>query len=411
MDILIAFITGLTTGGLSCLAVQGGLLASSVAHEVETSIAHGPKQQAWQTRALTARPILLFLAAKLVAYTVLGFLLGGLGSLLQLSLFTRALLQFAIGLYMIGTALRMFNVHPIFRYFAFEPPSAVTRYIRRRSKLGASVVTPLFLGALTVLIPCGVTQAMMVVAMGTGNPLAGAAILGAFVMGTSPVFFTVAFLATQLGSRLETRFMQFVAAVVLVLGFVAIDSGLNLMGSPYSFANLSQAWASPAPAQPSALSLVPTAPAARPTIQVPAVAITAIPPARPTVQAPADATRTVPPATRTLAAPATSIVSDPTQAPTVASPTSGNTILTINIIDSGYQPAVLQTEGGQPFQIKLVTDKTSGCSRAFVIPKLNIQKIMPATGTALLDIPSQPSGSELRFACSMGMYTGKIVFK
>ena len=28
---LLAFITGLTTGGLSCLAVQGGLLASSIA--------------------------------------------------------------------------------------------------------------------------------------------------------------------------------------------------------------------------------------------------------------------------------------------------------------------------------------------------------------------------------------------
>jgi hypothetical protein len=30
--IMVAFVTGLTTGGLSCLAVQGGLLASSLAH-------------------------------------------------------------------------------------------------------------------------------------------------------------------------------------------------------------------------------------------------------------------------------------------------------------------------------------------------------------------------------------------
>ena len=33
--IIVAFITGLTTGGLSCLAVQGGLLASSLAHQIE----------------------------------------------------------------------------------------------------------------------------------------------------------------------------------------------------------------------------------------------------------------------------------------------------------------------------------------------------------------------------------------
>ena len=38
MELIIAFLTGLTTGGLSCLAVQGGLLASSIAHDVELSI-------------------------------------------------------------------------------------------------------------------------------------------------------------------------------------------------------------------------------------------------------------------------------------------------------------------------------------------------------------------------------------
>ena len=34
-QIFVAFITGLTTGGLSCLAVQGGLLASSLGHQLE----------------------------------------------------------------------------------------------------------------------------------------------------------------------------------------------------------------------------------------------------------------------------------------------------------------------------------------------------------------------------------------
>src|SRR5215211_2495897 len=34
-QLFVAFVTGLTTGGLSCLAVQGGLLASSLAHQIE----------------------------------------------------------------------------------------------------------------------------------------------------------------------------------------------------------------------------------------------------------------------------------------------------------------------------------------------------------------------------------------
>jgi sulfite exporter TauE/SafE len=62
----------------------------------------------------------------------------------------------------------------------------------------------------------------------------------AFTLGTSPVFFIVAYLTTELGSRLEKFFMRFVAVVVLVLGFVTLDGGLNLMGSPYSFTNFAR---------------------------------------------------------------------------------------------------------------------------------------------------------------------------
>ncbi len=386
MDILIAFITGLTTGGLSCLAVQGGLLASSIAHEVESSVAQVPprgrrsRKKIAPSHFAAAQPILLFLVAKLVAYTLLGFLLGWLGSLLQLSLFTRALFQLAIGIFMIGTALRMFDVHPIFRYFAFEPPSVVTRYIRRRSKMGESMITPLFLGALTVLIPCGVTQAMMVVAMGTGNPFSGAAILFAFVLGTSPVFFTVAYLTTHLGARLESRFKQFVAVTVLVLGLVSIDSGLNLMGSPYSFTALAQALEPSAPAPTTLVSNVPAA-----------------------------AGNPAPPDSRAQPAP-TGSGTRPPETATTNSDQAGSAIVTITVQDGGYSPATQQTKGGQPFQIKLVTNNTRSCARAFVIPKLGIQKILPTTGATLITIPPQPSGSELRYSCSMGMYNGKIVF-
>ncbi|HNO85891.1 MAG TPA: hypothetical protein PKM54_14740, partial [Anaerolineales bacterium] len=40
-QLMVAFVTGLTTGGLSCLAVQGGLLASSLAHQIEQDYVAG----------------------------------------------------------------------------------------------------------------------------------------------------------------------------------------------------------------------------------------------------------------------------------------------------------------------------------------------------------------------------------
>ncbi|NJP09865.1 MAG: hypothetical protein HC866_10575 [Leptolyngbyaceae cyanobacterium RU_5_1] len=102
----VVFLTGLTTGGLSCLAVQGGLLASSIAYQAEQDVQQASTQKE-RDNDLPARPparqrltvpIALFLAAKLVAYTLLGLLLGWLGSMLQLTPITRGMLQIAIGI-------------------------------------------------------------------------------------------------------------------------------------------------------------------------------------------------------------------------------------------------------------------------------------------------------------------------
>src|SRR5437899_4268472 len=129
VDVIVPFITGVTTGGLSCMAVQGGLLANTVAHQTEKDIqqelearqaawkrgkghSHQPRgvppsqkahaktgsrhaqahtaqltqpghkampQTAWQRTPLAAvtrfkigvaKPIILFLGAKLIAYTL-----------------------------------------------------------------------------------------------------------------------------------------------------------------------------------------------------------------------------------------------------------------------------------------------------------------------------------------------------
>src|ERR1041384_5476375 len=89
-QLMVAFVTGLTTGGLSCLAVQGGLLASSLAHQIEQEYIQQAtqnkprKKSKIQTpaRSSPATSIFLCLVAKIAAYSLLGALLGWLGSYL-----------------------------------------------------------------------------------------------------------------------------------------------------------------------------------------------------------------------------------------------------------------------------------------------------------------------------------------
>lgn len=343
----VAFITGLTTGGMSCLAVQGGLLASSLARQIEMDLLNQPKNRKGKKQASPqtqpALPIALFLLAKLVAYTLLGALLGWLGSYLSLDPITRAVLMIAIGIFMLGNALRMLDVHPVFRYFVIEPPKFITRYIRRTAKDGTELVTPLFLGALTVFIPCGVTQAMMGAALATGRAGMGAALMFAFTLGTSPVFFLLAYLTTKIGAKLESFFMRFVAIAVLILGLVTLNSGLNLIGSPFSFENITRGITSPA--------------------NVDEIS------------------------------------------------TANDGVLTIMVQNQGYFPRSLRTKANVPVALKLVTDKTYSCARDFVIPALGYYELLPDTGTVVVDIPPQAFGTRMFFTCSMGMYTGMITFE
>jgi hypothetical protein len=61
--------------------------------------------------------------------------------------------------------------------------------------------------------------------------------------------------------------------------------------------------------------------------------------------------------------------------------------------------------------LNLVTNQTYSCARDFVIPSLNVYQLLPDTGTVQVNIPAQPSGTRMFFTCSMGMYTGMIVFE
>lgn len=84
--------------------------------------------------------------------------------------------------------------------------------------------------------------------------------------------------------------------------------------------------------------------------------------------------------------------------------------LTLNAGNGGYSPRTLYAVAGEPVLLNVVTQKTYSCSRDFVIPALGVQILLPETGTVPIDIPPQPAGTVMRFTCSMGMYTGVIVF-
>lgn len=355
----IVFFTGLTAGGLSCMAIQGGLLTSSLASQLETTQVQSSRKRKPKVKhnLPLAKPIVLFLIAKLVFYTLFGVLLGALGSVFDLTPQMRGGLQIAIAIFMLGNAMRLLNVHPIFRYFNIEPPPALRRWIRRKAKNQENWFSPLFLGALTVFIPCGVTQTMMALAISTGNPLQGGLIMFAFTLGASPLFFMLTYLATKLGSLLEKYFVRFVVLALVIFAFLSLDSGLNVMGFPYTITRLTNA------------NRVNT--------------------------------NTIP------------RIDDPSNFPSVS--IASTPVISSDVVvyakNDGYYPYESYANAGEPVTLRLMTNNTISCSRSFIIPSLNIKALLDATGEKVIEIPPQEAGTTLAYSCSMGMYTGVIKFQ
>lgn len=258
VNLVLVAVIGITAGGLSCLAIQGGLLATAVTQredhdldEVRKRYVSGANHEPGLPRH-DGKPVLWFLASKTIAYTLLGAGLGALGTLIQPSPVGRGFLQIFTALFMLATALHLLRVHPIFRHVVLQPPAFITRRIRKEARSG-SAFAPATLGAMTVLLPCGVTQAMMVLAINSGKPGLGAAILFTFTIATAPLFFMLGYFATKLGDIMQSRFTKFAAIAIVAIALLTLDSGLRLADSPVTFASVKNSLFAPEEAVAAAL--------------------------------------------------------------------------------------------------------------------------------------------------------------
>jgi sulfite exporter TauE/SafE len=333
--IWLAFITGLTTGGVSCFAVQGGLLASAVSEKSNPGPTGALKEH--------ASAVGTFLIAKFISYVVLGLILGAIGSTFILSPKLLGIVQIVAGLYMLATAARLANLHPIFRYTVISPPRWTYRLLKQTS-VKPTVFAPFLLGFFTILMPCGITQAMMVYAIASGHALTGAGIMGAFVIGTSPVFFAMG--AAIVGLLTNRWFTYVVAVLVAIMGLTSINGGLVLRGSLYTFQNFYKAAMTPIGASTAVNNLG-------------------------------------------------------------AVNQNGEQVVNLTVTNHGYTSDVQTLKVGVPVRLKINSNNVTSCARAFVIPDFNISKVLPSDGVTELTFTPTKTG-RLTYSCSMGMYTGEF---
>jgi len=213
------FIIGLMTS-VHCVAMCGGICLTQCAAEKIHSKANVGKID-------TVRPSLLYNAGRVVSYTVIGGIVGALGSVVSFSGAAKGIVQIAAGIFMIIMGLNMLGLFPLLRKFIPRMPKIFAKSIYRQREKS---VSPFIIGLLNGLMPCGPLQAMQLYALSTGDPLRGAFSMFLFSVGTFPLMFAFGTLSSMLSRRFTAKMMKAAAILVLILGVFMFRSGATLSG-------------------------------------------------------------------------------------------------------------------------------------------------------------------------------------
>lgn len=365
MNLMAILVTGLLAGGVSCAAVQGGLLTGLVTRQQKSSdpVASAMSSrrghpgastgsEAQPTQAPTGgwhhqladdlTPVGGFLAGKLASHVILGALLGGVGTAVQLSAQGRGWAQLVAGALIVCFGLAQLEV-PGFKGFVITPPASWFRMVRGRARSQAAFA-PAVLGFATILIPCGVTLSVMALALTSGSWLNGAATMAVFVIGTSPLFTLIGYAAHKAATTWRSRLAAATGVVLLAMGLYTFNGGLTILGSPLAAHNL-MATLGPGQAEPDASS--------------------------------------------------------------VESATDGTQTAVITVSAGFYSPNNVLVKAGVPTKLIFRSDGARGCERALVIPAFDFQQVLPENGDTVVDAGVLKPGT-INYSCTMGMVTGKI---
>lgn len=327
-----AFIFGIVASFSSCAATVGGFLISSIA------------QFQGKSRFL---PSAMFVTGRIASYTLLGGLLGLLGSVLSPSPFVTGVIVLIAALYMIVMGLDMLTMCPpaLKRLLPRMPKSVAHRLMDAGAQPGHA--GPFLSGVATFFIPCGFTQALQLYVLTTGSFALGALILGMFALGTAPALLAIGTSFNAIKGNAQKFLFRFSGALVVLMGFTNIQNGLVITGHPLSFDWLHAAFRAQAGSDP--------------------------------------------------------VIS--ANDPNVVYNGKEQTV-NMAVEYDGYSPNRFTLRAGVP--TKWIVDGTSagGCLTVLQAPQLGVRQVLTQGENVIAFTPQQPGN--YTFSCSMGMYRGQI---
>jgi sulfite exporter TauE/SafE len=184
-----SYLTAITIGVIAslstCMAIVGGLTLSISAN--------------FAKEGDSIKPQTLFHAGRLIAFFLLGGIIGSIGTQFEFSDSGTFVLSITVGIVMLLLGLKLLDIFPKAKSLLPTLPNFALGWIEPL-KSANHTLTPALLGILTFFLPCGFTQSMQIYTLTSGGFIPGALTMGFFALGTLPVLGLMSFASLGLKS-------------------------------------------------------------------------------------------------------------------------------------------------------------------------------------------------------------------
>lgn len=207
---IMLFVLGLFTS-FHCIGMCGGIMLTQTFNKYDNI----------SDRRSSLKTASLYNIGRIISYTIIGGIVGSLGSIFSSNIQVQSLIKIITGIFMIISGLHMIGIRIL--------NNINLPIIFKKSTCVNNHKNPFIVGYLSGFLPCGPLQTMQLYALASGSFILGASSMFVFSLGTLPVMMSFAYISSRISKTFNNIIYKYAGILIIILGILMIKPGLNFM--------------------------------------------------------------------------------------------------------------------------------------------------------------------------------------